>query len=138
MAAPHVPVLLRPLLAAVAPVTGDWIDGTFGAGGYARGLLGSGADRVIGIDRDPAVFAMAAGWAGEYGARLRLVPGTFSDLDVLAGQPVDGVVLDLGVVRCSLTRPNGAFPFCATGRWTCGCRAKALRRPTCSTARTNR
>ena len=24
---PHVPVLLRPLLAAVAPVTGTWLDG---------------------------------------------------------------------------------------------------------------
>ena len=47
---PHVPVLLRPLLAAVAPVSGVWVDGTFGAGGYARGLLDAGADRVIGID----------------------------------------------------------------------------------------
>ena len=59
VAAPHVPVLLGPLLAAVAPVRGTWIDGTFGAGGYARGLLDAGADRVIGIDRDPSVFRMA-------------------------------------------------------------------------------
>ena len=44
--APHVPVLLRPLLAAVAPVQGVWLDGTFGAGGYARGLLAAGADRA--------------------------------------------------------------------------------------------
>ena len=36
---PHIPVLLRPLLKAVSPVTGVWLDGTFGAGGYARGLL---------------------------------------------------------------------------------------------------
>ena len=43
--APHVPVLLRPLLAAVAPVTGVWLDGTLGAGGYARGLLEAGAGR---------------------------------------------------------------------------------------------
>ena len=26
--APHIPVLLRPLLAAVAPVRGVWLDGT--------------------------------------------------------------------------------------------------------------
>ena len=51
--APHVPVLLRPLLDAVAPVSGTWVAGTFGAGGYARGLLEAGADKVIGIDRDP-------------------------------------------------------------------------------------
>ncbi|MGL5010330.1 MAG: 16S rRNA (cytosine(1402)-N(4))-methyltransferase RsmH, partial [Paracoccaceae bacterium] len=36
---PHIPVLLEPLLKAVAPVSGRWLDGTFGAGGYAKGLL---------------------------------------------------------------------------------------------------
>ena len=41
--APHIPVLLRPLLAAVAPVSGVWLDGTFGAGGYTRGLIEAGA-----------------------------------------------------------------------------------------------
>ncbi len=68
---PHVPVLLRPLLAAVAPVSGLWLDGTFGAGGYARGLLGAGADRVIGIDRDPSALDMAATWAAGYGSFSR-------------------------------------------------------------------
>ena len=54
---PHIPVLLGPLLRAVAPVEGRWLDGTFGAGGYARGLLEAGAARVIGVDRDPLAFA---------------------------------------------------------------------------------
>lgn len=115
MDAPHVPVLLNPLLAAVAPVRGIWIDGTFGAGGYARGLLAAGAQRVIGIDRDPAVFDMAAGWAGDYGDRLRLVQGTFSDLDALAGEPVDGVVLDLGVSSMQLDQPERGFSFLRDG-----------------------
>ncbi|WP_415393871.1 16S rRNA (cytosine(1402)-N(4))-methyltransferase RsmH [Paracoccus sp. SJTW-4] len=115
MDAPHVPVLLNPLLAAVAPVRGIWVDGTFGAGGYARGLLAAGADRVIGIDRDPAVFAMAAEWAGDYGDRLRLVQGTFSELDVLAGEPVDGVVLDLGVSSMQLDQPERGFSFLRDG-----------------------
>ena len=61
---PHIPVLLGPLLEAVAPVEGRWLDGTFGAGGYARGLLDAGADEVIGVDRDPAVFDMADGFFG--------------------------------------------------------------------------
>jgi len=109
--APHIPVLLRPLLQAVAPVTGTWVDGTFGAGGYARGLLEAGAGTVIGIDRDPAVFRMAEAWAGEYGDRLRLVEGTFSDLDHIAGGPVDGVVLDLGVSSMQLDQPERGFSF---------------------------
>ncbi|MBP8932527.1 MAG: 16S rRNA (cytosine(1402)-N(4))-methyltransferase RsmH [Paracoccus sp.] len=112
---PHIPVLLGPLLRAVAPVQGSWVDGTFGAGGYARGLLAQGASRVIGIDRDPAVFAMAAAWAGEYGDRLRLEQGTFSDLDKLAGEPVDGVVLDLGVSSMQLDQAERGFSFMRDG-----------------------
>ena len=112
---PHIPVLLRPLLAAVAPVSGLWVDGTFGAGGYARGLLDAGAAEVIGVDRDPAVFDMAKDWAGAYGERLRLVQGTFSALDDHAGGPLDGVVLDLGVSSMQLDQPERGFSFMADG-----------------------
>ena len=108
---PHIPVLLRPLLAAVAPVSGVWLDGTFGAGGYARGLLAAGAARVIGIDRDPLAFELAAPWAAEYGDRLSLRQGTFSDLDTLAGEPLDGVVLDLGVSSMQIDTPARGFSF---------------------------
>jgi 16S rRNA (cytosine1402-N4)-methyltransferase len=112
---PHIPVLLRPLLAAVAPVTGVWLDGTFGAGGYARGLLAAGADVVIGVDRDPLALTMAAPWAGDYGDRLRLVAGTFSQLDTLADEPLDGVVLDLGVSSMQLDQAERGFSFMRDG-----------------------
>ncbi len=112
---PHIPVLLRPLLAAVAPVQGVWADGTFGAGGYARGLLAAGADLVVGIDRDPLVFDMARDWAGDYGDRLRLEQGTFSNLDQLAGEPLDGVVLDLGVSSMQLDLAERGFSFMKDG-----------------------
>ena len=114
-AAPHIPVLLRPLLRAVEPVRGVWLDGTFGAGGYARGLLDAGADRVIGIDRAPMVIAMADAWRGQYGDRLQLIEGTFSDLDTLAGEPLDGVVLDLGVSSMQLDMPERGFSFLRDG-----------------------
>ena len=112
---PHVPVLLRPLLQAVAPVRGIWIDGTFGAGGYARGLLEAGADQVIGIDRDPLALRMAEEWSESYGSRLRLVAGTFSDLDSVADGPVDGVVLDLGVSSMQLDQAERGFSFLKDG-----------------------
>jgi 16S rRNA (cytosine1402-N4)-methyltransferase len=99
------------LLAAVAPVEGDWLDGTFGAGGYARGLLEAGAARVTGVDRDPLALEMAASWAGDYGDRLRLVAGTFSELDIHAGGLLDGVVLDLGVSSMQLDRAERGFSF---------------------------
>lgn len=108
--APHIPVLLTPLLAAVAPVGGLWLDGTFGAGGYARGLLAAGADRVIGIDRDPLAHRMAADWLASE-PRLTLIEGTFSDLDSLAGEALDGVVLDLGVSSMQLDLAERGFSF---------------------------
>src|SRR6056297_2402768 len=106
----HVPVLLGPLLAAVAPVSGVWLDGTLGAGGYARGLLQAGADRVIGVDRDPAALRMAEGWGAEYGDRLDLVQGNFARMDDYATD-LDGVVLDLGVSSMQLDRPERGFSF---------------------------
>ena len=108
---PHIPVLLRPLLAAVAPVSGVWLDGTFGAGGYARGLLAAGAAKVIGIDRDPLAFELAAPWAADYGDRLSLREGRFSDLDTLSAEPLDGVVLDLGVSSMQIDTPERGFSF---------------------------
>ncbi len=98
---PHIPVLLAPLLRAVAPVQGHWLDGTFGAGGYTRGLLEAGADKVYGVDRDPLAFEMADPWVGEYGARIELVEGVFSKMDDYA-QELDGIVLDLGVSSMQL------------------------------------
>lgn len=118
-AGPHVPVLLGPILETVAPVRGLWLDGTFGAGGYARALLEAGAARVIGVDRDPTVFELARGWAGAWGERLVLVEGRFGDLDRIAaehaGAPLHGVVLDLGVSSMQLDRPERGFSFLREG-----------------------
>lgn len=112
---PHIPVLLDAILDACAPIEGVWLDGTFGAGGYARGLLGAGAARVIGVDRDPMVFEMARDWAGNFGDRLVLKEGTFSELDELAGEALDGVVLDLGVSSMQLDQAERGFSFMADG-----------------------
>jgi 16S rRNA (cytosine1402-N4)-methyltransferase len=112
---PHVPVLIEAILRECAPVGGVWLDGTLGAGGYTRALLAAGADRVIGVDRDPLALAMAAGWAAPYGQRVQLVAGTFSDLDTLAREPLDGVVLDLGVSSMQLDQADRGFSFMKDG-----------------------
>ncbi|GAB4301961.1 MAG: 16S rRNA (cytosine(1402)-N(4))-methyltransferase RsmH [Roseovarius sp.] len=106
----HVPVLIEALIAAVAPVRGLWIDGTLGAGGYARALLEAGAKQVIGIDRDPLALEMARAWAPGWGARLRLERATFAQMDRLA-EGADGVVLDLGVSSMQIDRPERGFSF---------------------------
>ena len=78
-AKPHIPVLLNPLLRECAPISGRWLDGTFGAGGYTKGLIAEGADHVTGVDRDPLAHEMAAGWISEapYKGKIELVLGTF-------------------------------------------------------------
>ncbi|NIZ12917.1 16S rRNA (cytosine(1402)-N(4))-methyltransferase RsmH [Phaeobacter sp. HF9A] len=111
---PHIPVLLRPLLAAVAPVRGRWLDGTFGAGGYTKGLLAAGADQVIGVDRDPLAFELAQPWAADYGDRLVLQQGVFSRMDEYA-QDLNGVVLDLGVSSMQLDLAERGFSFMKEG-----------------------
>ena len=108
---PHIPVLIDPLIETVAPVTGVWLDGTFGAGGYTRRLLDAGADKVIAVDRDPLAFDLAAGWAAGYGDRLVMRQGTFSRLDELAGEPLDGIVLDLGVSSMQIDTAERGFSF---------------------------
>jgi len=78
---PHIPVLLDPILKAAAPISGRWLDGTFGAGGYTRALLDAGAASVVAVDRDPLAFEMAASWADAYEGRLIQQQGVFSKMD---------------------------------------------------------
>jgi 16S rRNA (cytosine1402-N4)-methyltransferase len=117
--APHVPVMLAEVTAALAARPGEIIvDGTFGAGGYTRALLQAGAN-VVAIDRDPS--AVAAGRAAERASagRLRLVEGRFSALDEHVGglgiAAADGVVLDLGVSSMQLDRAERGFSFMRDG-----------------------
>lgn len=115
--APHLPVLLSEVLAALSPVAGARIlDGTFGAGGYSRALLDAGAS-VIAIDRDPNVRPHADALTADFPGRFTFVPGTFSMLDTLAeGQgPVDGVVLDIGVSSMQLDEAERGFSFMREG-----------------------
>lgn len=117
--APHIPVLLTAILEQVAPVRGKWLDGTFGAGGYTRGLLDNGAERVLAVDRDPEVFVRARDWAGDYGERLVLIQGEFARLDELArnngADALDGVVLDIGVSSMQIDQAERGFSFMKDG-----------------------
>ena len=93
--APHLPVLLQEVVTGLAVVPGETlVDGTFGAGGYTRALLGAGAGRVIGFDRDPD--AIANGPALVPDERLTLINERFSQMDrVLAergGRPGHGAL----------------------------------------------
>ncbi len=112
ISSPHIPVLIGPILNAVAPVSGTWLDGTFGNGGYTRALLKAGAQKVIAVDRDPVVFEMCKDWAADL--PIETVQGTFSQLDSY-GSDLDGVVLDLGVSSMQLDQAERGFSFMRDG-----------------------
>ena len=110
----HVPVLLKEVVEGLAVVPGETlVDGTFGAGGYTRALLGAGAGRVIGFDRDPD--AIANGPALVPTDRLTLINERFSQMDEALAErdllPVDGIALDIGVSSMQLDQATRGFSF---------------------------
>lgn len=115
--APHVPVLLTEVLAALdLPGRTLAIDGTFGAGGYTRAMLAADPDvRVLGIDRDPGAILGGAPLVASAQGRLTLVPGRFGQLDAaLRGEghaAADAVVLDIGVSSMQIDQPERGFSF---------------------------
>ncbi|MEM1362336.1 MAG: 16S rRNA (cytosine(1402)-N(4))-methyltransferase RsmH [Pseudomonadota bacterium] len=113
--AAHVPVLLVPLLSAVAPVTGAWVDATFGAGGYTRGLLDAGADHVTGLDRDPEAASGAEVLWAEAGAKFTFIQTAFSELAEKVDAPKRGIVFDLGVSSMQLDQADRGFSFAKDG-----------------------
>ena len=89
----HDPVLCAEVIAALSPQDGDvLLDGTFGAGGYARALLDAADCRVIGLDRDVEALAEARIWAPLYEGRLSLIEGTFGVMDDVVSDAFEGDV----------------------------------------------
>ena len=119
-AAPHVPVLLDEVMAALAIAPGEThVDGTFGAGGYSEAMLDCGAARIFAFDRDPLAIEGGARVAAASGGRLTLVPERFSRMrQALADHgvdQVDGVTLDIGVSSMQLDQAHRGFSFQADG-----------------------
>lgn len=119
--APHIPVLLDEVVAALEPAPGAVIvDATFGAGGYSRRLLDAGAT-VHAFDRDPDAIFAGRGWeeARATPPRLVLHPRRFSEMVAALGEAgvsrVDGIVMDIGVSSMQLDQPARGFAFAAEG-----------------------
>jgi len=119
--APHIPVLLDEVIAALDPRPGDVIvDATFGAGGYTRALLERGAT-VHAFDRDPDAIAAGRAWPEAQGVPPRLVlhPRRFSEMVAALAEAgvaeVDGVAMDIGVSSMQLDQAGRGFAFSVNG-----------------------
>lgn len=109
----HIPVLLKEAVAALnVTANGVYVDGTFGAGGYTRAILDSNPTcRVIAIDRDETAIDVGTQLKAQYGDRLTLIHGCFSQMDKLITESVDGVVLDIGVSSMQIDTAERGFSF---------------------------
>jgi 16S rRNA (cytosine1402-N4)-methyltransferase len=119
----HVPVLLEEVLQWLEPSAGRrFADGTLGGGGHTRAL----AERVgpsgcvLAIDRDAAAVARATErMAGIPGISVLLAHASYADLPELLAErslePLDGVLLDLGLSSDQLADGERGFSFHSDG-----------------------
>jgi 16S rRNA (cytosine1402-N4)-methyltransferase len=117
----HQPVLEQEIVELFASAsTGVVIDATLGGGGHAFALLTAAPQlRIIGIDRDPEARESAAKRLEEFGDRVCIVDATFAEMKSIIeknegfinGEPIVGILMDLGVSSHQLDESSRGFSF---------------------------
>jgi 16S rRNA (cytosine1402-N4)-methyltransferase len=108
----HLPVLLDEVVGLFEGMELEtFVDGTLGAGGHSKAILATHPEckRLIGIDQDPVARALAAERIDD--ERLEIRAGNFSQLEELVSEPIDGILLDLGVSSMQLDMAEKGFSF---------------------------
>jgi 16S rRNA (cytosine1402-N4)-methyltransferase len=122
----HQPVLVDAVVSMLVPHEGTGsviVDGTVGGGGHAVALAQriGGEGRVVALDRDPAMLAVAEASirGSEVSGKVTLVHAAYDEmrrvLDELEIERVHGVVLDLGLSSDQLAWADRGFSFAADG-----------------------
>ena len=111
----HLPVLFAQVMDALRiREDGAYLDGTFGRGGHARGVLGhlGTKGRLLLMDKDPEAIAKAEADFGR-DPRVAIRRGSFADLAAWREtEPgLDGVLFDLGVSSPQLDEARRGFSF---------------------------
>jgi 16S rRNA (cytosine1402-N4)-methyltransferase len=111
----HLPVMFAQVLDGLrVRADGRYLDGTFGRGGHARGVLDrlGPEGRLLVMDKDPDAIAVAQALAAG-DTRVAVRRGSFADLaawsETDAG--LDGVLFDLGVSSPQLDEAERGFSF---------------------------
>lgn len=115
---PHYPVLYHEIIHALQPrSTGNYVDGTLGAGGHAWGILQASnpSGRLLGLDVDPQALQLARERLAPFGSRAVIVQASYTELrqqlDILGWEEVDGILLDLGLSSMQLDTAERGFSF---------------------------
>ncbi len=120
----HVPVLLQRADELLGPALREsgspvLVDATLGLGGHAEHfLIAYPALRLIGLDRDPAALALAAGRLARFADRVTLVrtrydgfAAALTEAGVGPVESVHAILFDLGVSSMQLDEADRGFAY---------------------------
>ena len=108
----HFPVMLNEILKISAPTSKkNFIDCTFGGGGYSREILNFSNTNVYAIDRDKKAFSIAKELELKFPNRFKSYQIKFSQIDKIPKNDVDVVIFDLGLSSIQLDDLERGFSF---------------------------
>jgi 16S rRNA (cytosine1402-N4)-methyltransferase len=114
----HIPVMPEEVLELLQCKPGGiYIDATVGLGGHAQQILEriQPGGQLIGIDRDKESLEKVESRLKSFGSSFRLFHENYKNLPLvlnnLIKQPVDGILVDLGVSSYQLLSPERGFSF---------------------------
>jgi 16S rRNA (cytosine1402-N4)-methyltransferase len=114
----HTPVMLAEVLDLLVGTPGGvFVDATVGGAGHASALLAASPyHRLVALDQDTEAVETARARLAPFGARAVVVHGRFDRLaaalaEAAPGEPVSGVLFDLGVSSWQLDEAERGFSY---------------------------
>ena len=108
----HLPVMIDEVIKICNPKNGgNFMDCTFGAGGYSKELLKFRETKVVGLDRDSHVIKFANKLKDNFKSRFVFHNQKFSRLDNVSPNKFDAVIFDLGLSSIQLDNLSRGFSF---------------------------
>ena len=110
--AKHLPVMIDEVVKICNPKNGgNFMDCTFGAGGYSKEFLKFQETKIVAFDRDNQVIEIANKLKDKFKSRFIFYNKKFSELDLVSPNKFDAVIFDLGLSSIQLDDLSRGFSF---------------------------
>lgn len=108
----HRPVMVNEVIEhLVTEIDGLYLDATFGCGGHSIEILRRTEATIIGLDIDYEQLRLAKREFVGFKNRFLLIHGNFKYIDNFIGEPIDGILFDLGYSSFQLENPKRGFSY---------------------------
>lgn len=109
----HTPVLTKEVLELIQPERGGlFVDATLGLGGHSQAVIRRNKEldgrpiRIIGLDQDKDALELAKKVLGE---QIQYIQDNFIEIKSLIKEPVEAIIMDIGVSSLQLDSPERGF-----------------------------